>query len=234
MSVIRIVEADINRVGSSRVGRARGSVDPILSNFNLWRSSAGGVLIGLEPGPTPTWLDGFTAGLHRRAPFQAVLKMQIHTNDRNDAIGIARSSDRWFKEVHVKDIDSPSLKRSASRALLVKIKRDLDKPCRGPLIGGRRRHFAGGLLAICGCSLRAVSAFLPCCRWLRGFDVAEFGLELAVRCPCLGWHNVHAIAGPITDALKRILVAAYGDASCTVAECLESWRESTPFPTYNC
>ena len=38
---------------------------------------------------------------------KAVLKMQINKSDRNDAIGIARIMQTgWFKEVHVKDIDS--------------------------------------------------------------------------------------------------------------------------------
>jgi transposase len=41
---------------------------------------------------------------------KAVLKMQINKSDRNDAIGIARIMQTgWFKEVHVKDIDSHSV-----------------------------------------------------------------------------------------------------------------------------
>ncbi len=40
----------------------------------------------------------------------------------------------WFKEVHVKDIDSHSVRALlASRALLVKIKRDLENHVRGLL-----------------------------------------------------------------------------------------------------
>jgi len=52
---------------------------------------------------------------------KAVLKMQINKNDRNDAIGIARIMQTgWFKEVHVKDIDSHSVRALlASRALLL-------------------------------------------------------------------------------------------------------------------
>jgi hypothetical protein len=48
-----------------------------------------------------------------------VLKMQINKSDRNDAIGIARIKQTgWFKEVHVKDIDSHSVRAVlASRAL---------------------------------------------------------------------------------------------------------------------
>ena len=56
----------------------------------------------------------------RRA--KAVLKMQINKSDRNDAIGIARIMQTgWFKEVHVKDIDSHSVRALlASRAQLVR------------------------------------------------------------------------------------------------------------------
>jgi transposase len=56
-------------------------------------------------------------------------------SDRNDAIGIARIMQTgWFKEVHVKDIDSHSVRALlASRALLVKIKHDLENHVRGLL-----------------------------------------------------------------------------------------------------
>jgi transposase len=66
---------------------------------------------------------------------KAVLKMQINKSDRNDAAGIARIMQTgWFKEVRVKDIDSHSVKALlASRALLVKIKRDLEYQVRGLL-----------------------------------------------------------------------------------------------------
>ena len=66
---------------------------------------------------------------------KAVLKMQINKSDRNDAAGIARIMQTgWFKEVRVKDIDSHAVKALlASRALLVKIKRDLENQIRGLL-----------------------------------------------------------------------------------------------------
>jgi transposase len=66
---------------------------------------------------------------------KAVLKVQINKSDRNDAIGIARIMQTgWFKEVHVKDIDSHSVRALlASRAPLVKIKRDLENHVRGLL-----------------------------------------------------------------------------------------------------
>jgi transposase len=66
---------------------------------------------------------------------KAVLKMQINKSDRNDAAGIARiMRTGWFKEVHVKDLDSHAVRALlASRALLVKIKRDLENQVRGLL-----------------------------------------------------------------------------------------------------
>jgi transposase len=94
------------------------------------------VRIGLETGPTSTWLwielkqFGLPVICIDARHAKAVLKMQINKSDRNDAIGIAR----WFKEVHVKDIDSHSVRALlASRALLVKIKRDLENHVRGLL-----------------------------------------------------------------------------------------------------
>ena len=56
--------------------------------------------------------------------------MQINKSDRNDAVGIARIMQcGWYKEVRVKGLDSHAIKALlVSRALLVKIKRDLDEP----------------------------------------------------------------------------------------------------------
>ena len=61
--------------------------------------------------------------------------MQINKSDRNDAVGIARIMQcGWYKEVHVKDLDSHAVKALlVSRALLVKIKRDLENQVRGLL-----------------------------------------------------------------------------------------------------
>jgi transposase len=97
------------------------------------------VRIGLETGPTSTWLWtelkrlGLPVICIDARHAKAVLKMQINKSDRNDAIGIARIMQTgWFKEVHVKDIDSHSVRALlASRALLVKIKRDLENQVRG-------------------------------------------------------------------------------------------------------
>ena len=104
------------------------------------RSRAPGtVRIGIETGPTTTWLELNRLGLPvicidaRHA--KAVLKMQINKSDRNDAAGIARIMQTgWFKQVRVKNLDSHAVKALlASRALLVKIKRDLENQVRGLL-----------------------------------------------------------------------------------------------------
>ena len=106
------------------------------------RSKAPGtVRIGLETGPTTTWLWtelkrlGLPVICIDARHAKAVLKMQINKSDRNDAAGIARIMHTgWFKEVRVKDLDSHSVKALlASRALLVKIKRDLENQVRGLL-----------------------------------------------------------------------------------------------------
>ena len=108
-------------------------------------NAPGAVRIGLETGPTTTWLWTELKRLDlpvicidaRHA--KAALKMQINKSDRNDAAGIARIMQTgWFKEVHLKDIDSHTVRALlASRALLVKIKRDLENHVRGLL---RSRH----------------------------------------------------------------------------------------------
>ena len=82
------------------------------------RSNAPGVVrVGLETGPTATWLWtelkrlGLPVICIDARHAQAVLKMQINKSDRNDAAGIARIMQTgWFKEVRVKDIDSHSVR----------------------------------------------------------------------------------------------------------------------------
>ena len=61
--------------------------------------------------------------------------MQINKSDRNDAVGIARIMQcGWYKEVRVKNLDSHAIKALlVSRALLVKIKRDVENQIRGLL-----------------------------------------------------------------------------------------------------
>jgi transposase len=106
------------------------------------RSKApGAVRIGIETGPTATWLWtelkrlGLPVICIDARHAKAVLKMQINKSDRNDAAGIARIMQTgWFKEVRVKDLDSHSVRALlASRALLVKIKRDVENQVRGLL-----------------------------------------------------------------------------------------------------
>src|SRR5215831_15336350 len=99
------------------------------------------VRIGLETGATSTWL--WTELSRRELPIicidarhaKAALKMQINKSDRNDAVGIARIMQcGWYKEVHVKGLDSHAIKALlVSRALLVKIRRDLENQVRGLL-----------------------------------------------------------------------------------------------------
>jgi len=82
------------------------------------RSKApGAVRIGIETGPTTTWLWtelkrlGLPVICIDARHAKAVLKMQINKSDRNDAAGIARIMQTgWFKEVRVKDLDSHAVK----------------------------------------------------------------------------------------------------------------------------
>src|SRR5262249_13835443 len=106
------------------------------------RSKApGAIRVGLETGPTATWLWtelkrlGLPVICIDARHAQAELQMQINKSDGNDAAGIARIMQTgWFKEVRVKDLDSHSVRALlASRALLVKIKRDLENQIRGLL-----------------------------------------------------------------------------------------------------
>jgi len=97
--------------------------------------------IGLETGPTTTWLwhELRALGLPvicidaRHA--KAALSMQINKSDRNDAVGLARIMQcGWYKEVQVKSLPCHEVRAVLnSRAQLVKIKRDLDNQIRGLL-----------------------------------------------------------------------------------------------------
>src|ERR1700756_4697601 len=97
--------------------------------------------IGLETGATSTWLwselnkMGLPVICIDARHAKAALKMQINKSDRNDAVGIARIMQcGWYKEVRVKALDSHAVKALlVSRALLVKIKRDLENQIRGLL-----------------------------------------------------------------------------------------------------
>jgi transposase len=97
--------------------------------------------IGLETGPTTTWLwhELRTLGLPvicidaRHA--KAALSMRINKSDRNDAVGLARIMQcGWYKEVQVKRLSCHEIRAVLnSRAQLVKIKRDLENQIRGLL-----------------------------------------------------------------------------------------------------
>jgi transposase len=97
--------------------------------------------IGLETGPTSTWLwhELRALGLPvicidaRHA--KAALSMQINKSDRNDAVGLARVMQcGWYKEVQVKSLSCHEIRAVlSSRAQLVKIKRDLENQIRGLL-----------------------------------------------------------------------------------------------------
>ncbi len=97
--------------------------------------------IGLETGPTTTWLwhELRALGLPvicidaRHA--KAALSLQINKSDRNDAVGVARIMQcGWYKEVQVKSVSCHGVRAVLnSRALLVRIKRDLGNQIRGLL-----------------------------------------------------------------------------------------------------
>lgn len=97
--------------------------------------------VGLESGPTSTWL--WRELKERGLPIicidarhaKAALSMQINKSDRNDAVGIARIMQTgWYREVQVKSLHSHAIRALLhSRALLVKIRRDLENQIRGLL-----------------------------------------------------------------------------------------------------
>src|SRR5436190_24296763 len=130
----------VSRTGSV-VREAAVDSDPHAIAAFVRSKAPGAIRVGLESGPTATclWTELKRLGLPvicidaRHA--QAVLKMQINKSDRNDAAGIARIMQTgWYKEVRVKDLDSHAVKALlVSRALLVKIKRDLENQIRGLL-----------------------------------------------------------------------------------------------------
>jgi len=103
--------------------------------------AVGAKRIGLETGPTTTWLwhELRALGLPvicidtRHA--KAALSMQINKSDRNDAVGLARIMQcGWYKEVQVKSLPCHEIRAVLnSRAQLVKIKCDLENQIRGLL-----------------------------------------------------------------------------------------------------
>ena len=130
----------VNQIGSIVQENVVVSDPEAIAGF-VRSNAPGAVRIGLETGPTATWLWtelkrlGLPVICIDARHAKAVLKMQINKSDRNDAAGIARIMQTgWFKEVRVKDLDSHSVRALlASRALLVKIRRDLENQVRGLL-----------------------------------------------------------------------------------------------------
>ena len=109
--------------------------------------------IGLETGPTTTWLWHELRSLGvpvicidaRHA--KAALSMRLNKSDRNDACGLARIMQAgWYKEVQVKSLACHEVRAMLnSRAQLVKTKRDLENQIRGLLKNlGLRIGKAGG------------------------------------------------------------------------------------------
>ncbi len=97
--------------------------------------------VGLESGPTSTWLWreldqlGLPVICIDARHAKAALSMQVNKSDRNDAVGIARIMQTgWFRKVQVKSERSHAIRGLLiSRALLVRMLRDIENQIRGLL-----------------------------------------------------------------------------------------------------
>src|SRR5207344_123675 len=115
--------------------------DPEAISVYVRSKAPDAVRIGLETGPTSTWLWtelkrlGLPVICIDARHAKAALKMQVNKSDRNDAAGIARIMQcGWYREVRVKDLDSHAIRALlSSRALLVELKRDIENQIRGLL-----------------------------------------------------------------------------------------------------
>ncbi len=95
--------------------------------------------IGLESGPTSSWLwreldeRGLPAVCIDARHASAALSMQINKSDRNDALGLARIMQTgWFRRVQVKSENSHRIRALLNaRSLLVQMRRDLENQIRG-------------------------------------------------------------------------------------------------------
>ncbi|MFQ5512782.1 MAG: IS110 family transposase [Candidatus Krumholzibacteriia bacterium] len=161
--------------------------------------------IGLETGPLTTWLWHGLRGLglsvvcicaRDAKPF---LKRRINKTDRNDAVGIAELMRIGvFKEVHVKGLDAHGGRALlASRALLVKLRRDVENQARGLLktFGLRVGQASGGAFEV---RVRALTGERP------GL-MAVIGPLLAVRATLLR---------QIAQLDRRVVAAVREDAVC--------------------
>ncbi len=140
---VSLAETSICVVDDDGVIQCEGTVisEPeALAGF-IKETAAKAKRIGLETGPTTTWLwhELRALGLPvicidaRHA--KAALSMQVNKSDRNDAVGLARIMQcGWYKEVQVKSVRCHEIRAVLkSRAQLVKIKRDLENEVRGLL-----------------------------------------------------------------------------------------------------
>ena len=127
--------------GGAVIAEGVAMSDPAALAEYIASEAVGAVRIGLESGPTSTWLwhELKALGLPvicidaRHA--KAALAMQINKTDRNDAIGIARIMQTgWYREVQVKRLSCHELRAALnSRALFVRMKRDVENQIRGLL-----------------------------------------------------------------------------------------------------
>ena len=137
----------VNQVGSVVREGVVDSEPEAIATF-VRSKAPGAVRIGLETGPTATWLWtelkqlGLPVICIDARHAKAVLKMQINKSDRNDAAGIARIMQTgWFKEVRVKGLDSHSVRALLGAKGLGDEARQAQWPPKGH---SRRRAQAGG------------------------------------------------------------------------------------------
>lgn len=140
---VSLKETSICVVNNSAEIVSEGTVisDPAAIAKYLTTKAANASRIGLETGPTTTWLwhELRALGLPvicidaRHA--KSALSMQLNKSDRNDAAGIARIMQcGWYKEVQVKKLSCHEVRAVLnSRAQLVKIRCDLENQVRGLL-----------------------------------------------------------------------------------------------------
>src|SRR5436853_976042 len=127
------------RADGSVVWEGKVESEPAAIEKVLQRRAPHTVKVGLETGPTSTWLWHELRRLDipvicidaRHA--QAALSMRLNKTDRNDAAGLAQLMRvGWYREVQVKQLaahgDGALL---ASRALLVRQRCELENQIRG-------------------------------------------------------------------------------------------------------
>jgi transposase len=117
------------------------NTEPVAISEFIGSNAKGAVRIGLETGPTTTWLwhelrdMGLPVICIDARHAKAALSLQINKSDRNDAAGLARIMQAgWYREVRVKSLPCHAVRAVLnSRAQLVKMKCDLENQIRGLL-----------------------------------------------------------------------------------------------------